>query len=524
MIDATPLLRAYAARRRRQLATEDPAAAQRHELLRLVHHARDTRFGRAHGFDRIDSVAAFQARVPLRRYEDFWRDWWQPAFPTLTGVSWPGTIPYFAATSGTTTGATKYIPVSHAMIAANRRAVLDIFTHHLTARPDSRVLAGRNFMLGGSTALSRLAPGIYSGDLSGIAANEVPWWARRRYFPPHDLALIADWERKMDALAPASLQADIRTLSGTPSWVLLFLARLAALRPDAPPRSTSWYPRLELFIHGGVNFSPYRARFEAIFAGSRVDMREVYPASEGFLAIADLGYGEGLRLLTDNGLFLEFVPADEVDSPNPRRHWLADIECGVNYAVVISSNAGLFGYLLGDTVRFLQRRPPRVLVTGRLSWTLSAFGEHLIGEELDVAMQAAATATGTQPVEYAVAPVFPDTAGALGRHCFVVEFATTADAAILARFATALDRSLASQNADYADHRTGMQAPEVIAAAPGAFVAWMQARGRMGGQNKVPRVILDPALLADLIGHVRQYRPAPPEPLQRPGGAAQRQP
>lgn len=498
MIDATLLLRAYAAWRRRQLASEDPVAAQRRELLRLIDRAKDTRFGRAHQFGRIDSVAAFQARVPLRRYEDFWRDWWQPAFPTLTDVSWPGTMPYFAATSGTTTGVTKYIPVSRAMLAANRRAVLDVFTHHLTARPDSRVLGGRNFMLGGSTALTREAAGVYSGDLSGIAANEVPWWARRRFFPPRALALIADWERKLDALAPASLTADIRTLSGTPSWVLLFLARVAALRPDAPARVSNWYPHLELFIHGGVAFAPYRAQFEDLFAGSRVDMREVYPASEGFLAVADRGFGEGLRLLADNGLFLEFVPADEIDAPNARRHWLADVECGVNYAVVVSSNAGLFGYVLGDTVRFVQRRPPRVLVTGRLSYTLSAFGEHVIGEELDAAVQAGAAAIGVQVVDYAVAAIFPHTPAEKGRHCFVVEFAAAADAAAVARFAAEVDRALAAQNADYAGHRVGMQAPEVIAAAPGTFTAWMRARGRIGGQNKVPRVIADAAMLAGL--------------------------
>lgn len=502
MIDATPLLRAYAAWRRRRLATEDPAAAQERTLLRLVRRARHTRFGRAHQFDRIDSVAAFQARVPLRRYEDLWRDWWQPGFPVLTDVCWPGTVPYFAATSGTTSGVTKYIPVSRDMAAANRRAVLDIFTHHLAAHPDSRVLAGRNFMLGGSTALTREAAGVYSGDLSGIAANEIPWWACRRYFPPRELALIADWERKMDALAPASLEADIRTLSGTPSWVLLFLARVAALRPEVPPRSTSWYPDLELFIHGGVNFAPYMAQFEAIFAGSRVDMREVYPASEGFLAIADRGYGEGLRLLADNGLFLEFVPADAIDSPGAPRHWLGNVECGVNYAVVVSSNAGLFGYVLGDTVRFVDRRPPRVLVTGRLSYMLSAFGEHLIGEELDSAVQAGAAAVGGQVIEYAVAPVFPVTPDEKGRHCFVVEFSPAIHPEAVARFAAALDRALSTANADYASHRTGMQPPEVIAAPPGAFAGWMRARGRAGGQNKVPRVIGDPGLFRDLVAFV----------------------
>ncbi|MBV8869933.1 MAG: GH3 auxin-responsive promoter family protein [Acetobacteraceae bacterium] len=505
MIDATPVLRGYAAWRRRQLAAEDAAIEQERQLLRLVRRARGTAFGRAHGFDRIDSVAAFQSRVRLRRYEDFWREWWQPAFPRLRDVSWPGTIPYLAATSGTTTGVTKYIPVSRAMVAANRRAALDTLVHHLAARPDSRVLAGRSFVLGGSTDLVRQAPGVQSGDLSGIAANEVPWWARPRYFPPRRLALVADWQRKIECLAPLSLQADIRSLSGTPSWVLAFFAKLAALRPDRPARSTSWYPNLELFVHGGVNFAPYRPQFEGIFAGSRVDMREVYPASEGFIAIADRAHDEGMRLLADNGLFLEFVPVEDIDADRPVRHWLATVECGVNYAVVLSSNAGLFAYVLGDTVRFVSLHPPRVLITGRLAYTLSAFGEHLIAEELETAIQRAAHHIERHATEYTVAAAFPTRPEELGGHSFVVEFTASVDEAALARFAEALDRALAAENADYRDHRAGMRAPEVTAASPGSFVLWMRQRGAEGGQHKVPRVITDPALFDSLRDFLRGH-------------------
>lgn len=505
MIDATPALRAYAGWRHRRLAAENAIAEQQRQLLRLVRSARRTKFGAAHGFDRIDGVAPFQSRVRLRRYEDFWHEWWQPAFPRMRDVSWPGTIPYFAATSGTTTGVTKYIPVSRAMMAANRRAALDILVHHLAARPDSRVLAGRGFVLGGSTDLVRQAPGVYSGDLSGIAANEVPWWASRRYFPPRRLALVSDWQRKIDCLAPLSLQTDIRSLSGTPSWVLPFFAKLAALRPDRPARSTSWYPDLELFVHGGVNFAPYRAQFEAIFAGSQVDMREVYPASEGFAAIADRGYGEGLRLLADNGLFFEFVPVEDIDSVRPTRHWLATVERGVNYAVVLSSNAGLFGYVLGDTVRFVSLRPPRVLNTGRLSYTLSAFGEHLIAEELEAAIQQAARRIERHVTEYTVAAVFPTQPQERGGHRFVVEFASPVGEAAIRQFAKVLDEALAVENADYRDHRAGMRAPEVAAVSPGSFALWMRQRGAEGGQHKVPRVIADQALFASLCDFLRDH-------------------
>jgi hypothetical protein len=507
VIDATPLLRLYAHRRGHRLAALDPAAAQQQQLLGLVRAARGTRFGRDHGFARIAGVADFQRRVPLRRYEDFWRDYWQPAFPRLRDISWPGPIRYFAVTSGTTTGNNKYIPVSHAMVAANRRAVLDMFSFHLAARPHSRVLGGRNFMLGGSTDLVRQAPGISSGDLSGIAANEVPWWARRRYFPPRGLALIPDWDRKIDALAYASLQADIRTISGTPSWVLPFFARLAELRPDRPRGTESWYPNLDLFIHGGVNYAPYRAQFDALLP-PRVDQREVYPASEGFIAVADRGYGEGLRLITDNGLFFEFVPVDEIDAPQPTRHWLGTVETGVNYAVVLSSNAGLFGYVLGDTVRFVERRPPRLLITGRLSYMLSAFGEHLIGEEIDQAILQAAASIGATVPEYAVAPVFPAGPQERGGHRFLVEFAAPMPEAALAAFAGALDAALAAENADYAAHRQLMRPPDVVAVPPGGFAHWMRHRGRLGGQNKVPRVIADAALFQDLERFIMSLRGA----------------
>jgi hypothetical protein len=314
---------------------------------------------------------------------------------------------------------------------------------------------------------------------------------------------MSDWERKIRTIAPLSLHSDIRSISGTPSWLLMFFAELAALRPNQMARSTSWYPRLELCIHGGVNFTPYAAQFAEIFAGTGVDVREVYPASEGFIAIADRGGGEGLRLLADNGLFLEFVPAEEIDTAQPTRNWLANIECGVNYAVVVSSNAGLWAYVLGDTVRFIERRPPRIMITGRLAWSLSAFGEHLIAEELEAAIAAAARAVTHQAMEYAVAADIPATLGELGRHHFVVELEPAAGDAAADRFGQALDESLAAQNEDYGAHRGGMRSPAVTTVRGGSFADWMRERGRAGGQNKVPRVITDPALFADLLGFMR---------------------
>jgi len=510
MLDATPLLRLYAGHRAKALAAERPAEAQEAELRRLLSRAAATPFGQRHAFARLGSVADFQRATPLRRYEDFWREYWQAAFPLLGGLSWPGAIPYLAVTSGTSTGKTKYIPVSREMLAANRRAVLDMFTHHLANRPQSRVLGGRNFMLGGSTALTREAPGVMSGDLSGIAAKEVPLWARPRYFPPLKEALAADWEAKIARLAPLSLATDIRTVSGTPSWLLIFFDKLAALRPELPRRLASYYPNLELLVHGGVNFAPYRRRFEALLAGGHAELREIYAASEGFIAVADRGTGEGLRLILDNGLFYEFVPLEELAGPAPVRHWIADAETNVNYALVLSSCAGLWAYVLGDTVRLVERTPPRILITGRTSYALSAFGEHLIDEEIEEAVARAAAAIGASVGDYAVAPLYPEQEGERGGHLFVVEFADTVpEDAALRHFVERLDTALAAANADYWAHRSGgygMRAPAIRAVAPGGFARWMKSRGRLGGQHKVPRIVNDAALFKELLAFLDKER------------------
>jgi GH3 auxin-responsive promoter len=500
--DFTPLLRVYARYRRRQLRRQDPVEAQHRELRRLLAKGKDTHFGREHGFAGIEDVAAYQAAVPLRRYEAMWGEYWKPTFPRLTDCSWPGTIRYFAQTSGTTTGVTKYIPCSREMISSNSWAIFDLLTHHCAQRPQSRLFAGRNFMLGGSTQLTELAPGIYGGDLSGIAGRSAPAWVRPFYFPPRELETIADWEEKIARVAPASLKANIRSFGGTPSWVLLFLDKLAALRPAAGRRLAGLYPDLELFVHGGVNFAPYRSIFAEWLKGSRAETRELYAASEGFIAAADRGDGDGLRMIVDNGLFYEFVPVEELEAANPTRHWLGNAETDVNYALVLSTCAGLWGYVVGDTVRFVDLDPPRILVTGRTSYSLSAFGEHLIGEEIEKAVATAAAAIGAGVSDFSVGAVFPQGEGELCGHLYIVEFAEGASSPDrLAVFARVLDETLCALNVDYRDHRAqgfAMRAPAIHPVPPGTFAAWMKRRGKLGGQNKVPRIINDQAVFEDL--------------------------
>jgi len=491
MWDATPLVRLYGWNRRRRLAQQDAAATQERQLLRLLHRARDTRFGRAHGFRSIDSVAAYQAAVPLRRYEDFWREWFRPVFPALDDVTWPGPIGHLAVSSGTSSGTTKWIPVTSEMMRSNTRAALDGLTWHLAANPQSRIFGGPSLVLGGSTGLVERAPGVRSGDLSGIAASQVPFWAQSRYFPPPELALVENWDEKLDRIARAAPD-DIRSIGGTPSWLLILFDRLAQLRPDRPRRLASYFPKLEMIVHGGVGFAPYRSAFERWLEGSRAETREVYAASEGFIAVADRGPGEGMRLILDNGIFFEFVPVEELGSANPTRHWIGNAETGIDYAIVLTTNAGLFGYVIGDTVRLVDRDPPRLLVTGRTSYSLSAFGEHLIGEELEGAVAAAAQEIGAAVADFSVGALYPDGDHPLGRHLFVVELDPAPSPEALGRFARTLDSDLAARNEDYAAHRAGghgMDAPEVAAVPYGFFADWMRERGKLGGQNKVPRVV-----------------------------------
>ena len=510
--DATALLRLYARRRLARLARQDSVTEQQRQLLRLVRRARGTRFGRDHGFADIRSVGDFQARVKLRRYEEMWKSYWQTAFPRLVDCSWPGTIPFFALTSGTTSGTTKYIPCSAEMNRGNAWAAIDILVHHVANRPGSRVLGGKSFILGGSTDLIEQAPGIRSGDLSGIAASQIPWWAQRYCFPPRDLALISDWEEKVERLARVCPGEDIRVISGTPSWLLIFFERLFALQPDRPGRLHHFFPKLELLVHGGVNFAPYQGQFAELLQGGHAELREVYPASEGFFAIADRNPGEGMRLIADNGLFYEFVPVSELQAGNPTRCWLGDVQTDVDYALVISSCAGLWAYVVGDTVRFVDLHPPRLRVTGRLSYFLSAFGEHLTGEEIEAAVSRAADGIQARVVDFAVGAVFPAAAQSRGGHLYIVEFGEPGpEPRRIDGFAQAVDETLCGGNDDYRAHRSGgfgLRAPEVVVVRHGTFAAWMKQRGQLGGQHKVPRVITDQSVFAELRRFAAEWRQA----------------
>jgi hypothetical protein len=482
----------YARRRAAALDRMDAARAQERLLLRLVRQAQNTRFGREHDFAGVRGLADYRRRVPLRDYEAFWSGYWQARFPFTAGETWPDEAPYFGLSSGTTSGATKYLPLTRPLLRGQTRGALTSLAWFLQAYPGTPLLTGRLFFLGGSTDLVDLGaaagrPGrVLGGDLSGVVAREAPGWMRPYTFPPVEAALMKDWEQKMTLLARQAAALPVTMLSGVPSWMLLLFERLRQVTGKAHVAEV--WPGLRLLLHGGTKFDPYRALFREQVGGEQVRFSEVYPASEAYIAAQDHRTGL-LRLIPDAGVFYEFVPVEEVDSPAPTRHALGEVELGVNYAVVLTTCAGLWAYVLGDTVVFERRRPPLLRFSGRTKYFLSAFGEHLISEEVEKAVAAAAAATGSAVVDFHVGPVFPEELARPGRHRYLVEFASAPPD--VRRFAAEVDAVLCRLNEDYQAHRQGdltMLPPEVIVVRRGGFAGWMKAHGKLGGQHKVPRM------------------------------------
>jgi hypothetical protein len=476
-----------------QVARADTVRVQERSLLRLVSRAGATRFGRDHHFGAIRSVADFQRAVPLRTYEQIWAEYFRDAYPVFDNLTWPGHIRYIALTSGTTEGATKFIPVSAAMLASNRKAAQTALASFLAGRPESRIFHGKVFFLGGSTSLSSPAPGIWEGDLSGIAAVDLAAPLRPFTFPPLALALETDWDRKLAQLAERSIAEPITMVSGVPGWLLLLFQRVLELTGKASVADV--WPGLELVVHGGVKFDPYRESFRSLLGSPSIGLQEVYPCSEGFIAFGDPATGM-LRLLCDHGIFFEFVPVEELSSGTPSRHWLGNVERGVNYAIVVSTCAGMWAHVIGDTVRFESLAPPLISFTGRTRYSLSAFGEHLIAEEVEGALARAALETASCLSEWHVGPIFT---GGMGYHLFVIEFLSPPRE--IERFRDVLDAELVRRNADYQAHRVpgGLPPPAIMTARAGSFQSWMRVRGKLGGQNKVPRMDSAGSLTADLV-------------------------
>ncbi|GAA4362331.1 GH3 auxin-responsive promoter family protein [Hymenobacter saemangeumensis] len=477
-------LAAYVASRYRRWQ-QQPEATQLRLLRELAATAAGTAFGQAHDLGAVRTPAHLGRQVPVRDYEGL-KPWFDRTQAGEADVLWPGRPLYLAKTSGTTSG-TKYIPITRASIPNHINGAKDALLHYIHATGNSRFLDGKLIFLSGSPALEQ-HHGIHTGRLSGIANHHVPAYLRRNQLPGYETNIIDDWEAKLERIVDETLGQPMTLISGIPPWVQMYFDRLTA-RTGRPIKDI--FPDFNLFVYGGVNFEPYRAKlFESI--GRPVDSIELFPASEGFLAFQDQPGNPGLLLLLNSGIFFEFIPAERFFEDNPPRLSIADVELDRQYAVVLTSNAGLWGYSLGDTVRFVSLAPHRVVVTGRIKHFLSAFGEHVIGEEVEQALrETMALFPEVEVVEFTVAPLVSEDAATPSRHEWLVEFARAPQDSLA--FVEKLDMALRRRNTYYDDLRRGsILAPLQLTALPaGAFQRYMKSLGKLGGQNKVPRLSND---------------------------------
>jgi hypothetical protein len=491
------------ARRLRQIAKAqaDPPATQERLLLRMVRRAADTEWGRAHGYGRVRTVRDFQQSVPLCRYEDL-APLWHRAFDGARHVTWPGHTRYFALSSGTTAGASKALPVSQEAIRVNRRSATTLFALLQRQAPDADLLRGKTLYFGGSIQLERRGA-CWQGDASGINAKTMPRLARRYRLPEHDVGLIRDWEAKVDAVCQHYLRSPVRVVVGLPSWTLILFRRLIDTARERLGRPVATvadvWPGLRAFVHFGMAFEPYREQFQQL-VGRPVATIDTYSSSEGGMnAVQSELADPGMQLELDAGAFYEFVPLAEIGQKSPPRLTLGEVQTGVPYAILLSTVSGIWGYDVGDAVRFTSLRPPKIVFASRTSLQLNAFGEHVIQEHLDGAMAAACRALGAGVRDFTVAPVMPTPEDPRGGHLWLVEFEGAVPP--LDRLASELDAAVAAASDDYASHRVrdfGMRPPGVQAMAPGTFYEWARRHGKLGGQHKVPRVALSQAMADEL--------------------------
>jgi hypothetical protein len=471
--------------RKNQKWIERPVEAQDRVLKMLVQKAARTAFGKDHDFASIQTIADFQARVPVVDYEGI-RSYIDRVVEGEPDVLWPGKPLYFAKTSGTTSG-TKYIPLSKESMPGHIRAARDMLLAYIHRSGDASLVNGKLMFLQGSPELTE-KNGIQVGRLSGISAHYVPAYLQNNRLPSWETNCMDDWEAKVDRICDETIGQDLRALGGIPPWVQMYFERL--LEKSGKTSIQELFPQFKLYIAGGVAFEPYRARFEQLFGGplTRIDP---YPASEGFIAYQDRYDQPGLLLLVDNGIFYEFIPADRYFEPNPPRLTLAEVEVGVNYALIMHTNAGLWGYSIGDTIAFVELNPYRIHVTGRIKHFISAFGEHVIGSEVEAALEAAVAAEPCVVREFTVAPQVAPAEGGLPYHEWSIAF--DREPSDLQRFSLSLDAALCTKNTYYKDLVSGgILRPAVVRPVPAdAFQAYMKSMGKLGGQNKLPRLSND---------------------------------
>jgi len=463
----------------------NPLAAQKSVFSQLIRQAKDTAFGKDHGFSEIKTYEDFKKKVPVSDYEDL-RPYIDRVVNGEENVLWPGKPLYLAKTSGTTSGV-KYIPISKESMPEHLNAARNALFSYIHETGKSDFVDGRLIFLQGSPILDK-NHGINTGRLSGIVANHVPSYLQKNRLPSYQTNCIEDWEEKVDAIVEETINEDMRLISGIPPWVQMYFDRLKTR--SGGKKIGDIFKNFSLFVYGGVNFEPYRARLEESI-GRKVDSIETYPASEGFIAFQDSQKEKGLLLLVEAGIFYEFIPTEEYFNENPSRISLENVELNKNYAIILNTNAGLWGYSIGDTVRFVSKDPYRIVVSGRIKHFISAFGEHVIGEEVESAILSVASEEGVEITEFTVAPQVSPESGELPYHEWYVEFARPP--ADMSSFSLRVDQVLQQKNVYYYDLIEGKILRPLLMheMEQDAFRDYMKSQGKLGGQNKVPRLSND---------------------------------
>ena len=464
--------------------SSNPLETQQKVLHQLLKTAANTAFGKDHCFSEISNYEDFKTQVPVRDYEGL-----KPYIERIKNgeqdILWKGSPLYFAKTSGTTSGA-KYIPLTKESLAYQIKAAKSALLHYIVDSGNHHFINGKMIFLQGSPELD-MNPTVPNGRLSGIVANFVPSYLQSNRLPSYTTNCIEDWETKVEAIIEETLPEDMRLISGIPSWVQMYFERLQA---KTGKTISELFPNFSLFVFGGVNYEPYRKKFEELI-GKKVDSLELYPASEGFIAFQEKQDEKGLLLLLDYGIFYEFIPADEFYNENPTRISLGKVKMGVNYVLILNTNAGLWGYNIGDTVAFTSLEPYRIIVTGRIKHFTSAFGEHVIAKEVEEAIRLAMEqCTEVELSEFTVAPQTEPEEG-LPYHEWLIEFST--DAKDVALFEKLIDENLQAQNSYYKDLVEGkiLRQLKITSLPKNAFHKYMKSQGKLGGQNKIPRLAND---------------------------------
>lgn len=470
-----------------------PIEAQLRVFNELIEKAKHTTFGKDHDFQNINSYSDFQNRVPIRDYEEL-KNYVDRVVGGENDILWPGKPIYFAKTSGTTSGA-KYIPLTKESMPYHIEAARNAILMYIAETGNSKFVDGKMIFLQGSPELTE-KNGIKLGRLSGIAAHYVPGYLQRNRLPSWETNCIDDWETKVDAIVEETYQQNMTVISGIPSWVQMYFEKL---QEKTGKKVGDLFPAFNLFIYGGVNYEPYRAKFENLI-GRKVDSIELFPASEGFFAYQDSQTEKGMLLLLNAGIFYEFIKSDEFFGDHPKRLTIGEVEKGVNYVMIISSNAGLWAYNIGDTIQFTSLKPYRVIVSGRIKHFISAFGEHVIAKEVESALQEAVKATsGVSISEFTVAPQVSPPEGGLPFHEWFIEFEK--QPIDIYAFAKAIDRALQDQNSYYEDLIKGkiLQTLKIVSVRKDTFNDYMKTQGKLGGQNKLPRLSNDRKIAGVLL-------------------------